>query len=263
MAGVNGLRAPAAALKAGVWVRLSEWLRTAFDSVFRQGETAIQLVQDVQRSDDQDRLSFRKPCPPFPGASSMTAATEEENGILLRLADGDAGAAQEVINAYGGLVWSLALRFCRSRADAEDAVQEILTDVWKSAHRYRSARASERVFISMIARRRLIDRLRRDKRRGEVEPMAAGPSSELQHPGDSGERGWDAQQAAQAMQSLSDDQRQVLEMSVAQGLTQREIAEATGTPLGTVKTHMRRGLIRLRELMSDDQDVGKSGGASS
>ncbi len=193
----------------------------------------------------------------------MTATTGEENGILLRLADGDAGAAQDVINAYGGLVWSLALRFCRSRADAEDAVQEILTDVWKSAHRYRSARASERVFISMIARRRLIDRLRRDKRRGEVEPMAAGPSSELQHPGDSGERGWDAQQAAQAMQSLSDDQRRVLEMSVTQGLTQREIAEATGTPLGTVKTHMRRGLIRLREMMSDDADVGETGGSAS
>ena len=182
----------------------------------------------------------------------MTESDTENEGILLRLADGDQRAAQDVIQAYGGLIWSLALRFCRTRDDAEDAVQEILTDVWKSAHRYRSARASERVFISMIARRRLIDRLRRDKRRGEVEPYAAGPAEELQHPGDAGERGWDARQAAQAMQSLSEDQRRVLEMSVTQGLTQREIAEATGTPLGTVKTHMRRGLIRLRELMAGD-----------
>ena len=187
----------------------------------------------------------------------MTVDTEGE-GLLLRLAEGESGAAQAVIRAYGGLVWSLALRFCRSRHDAEDAVQDIFTDLWKSAHRYRSARASERVFVTMIARRRLIDRLRREKRRTEIEPMAAGPESELTAPGDRGERGWDAEQAAKAMRHLSADQRRVLEMSVVQGLTQREIAEATETPLGTVKTHMRRGLIRLRELMSAET-MGSAG----
>ncbi|MDZ7747891.1 MAG: sigma-70 family RNA polymerase sigma factor [Halofilum sp. (in: g-proteobacteria)] len=177
----------------------------------------------------------------------MTA--DEGEGLLLRLAEGEAGAAQEVIRAYGGLVWSLALRFCRSRADAEDAVQDIFTDLWKSAHRYRASRAPERVFVTMIARRRLIDRLRREKRRTEVEPMSSGPESEQSVPGDRGERGWEAEQAARAMEQLSADQRRVLQMSVVQGMTQREIAEATDTPLGTVKTHMRRGLIRLRELM--------------
>ncbi len=182
----------------------------------------------------------------------MTTAGDEEQ-LLARLADGEAGAAQAVIRAYGGLVWSLALRFCRTRDDAEDAVQEILTDLWKSAHRYRSSRASERVFITMIARRRLIDRLRRERRRSEVEPMATGPEAEMTSPGDRGERSWDAERAAQALQYLSADQRQVLNMSILQGMTQREIAEATETPLGTVKTHMRRGLIRLREVMETDE----------
>jgi len=181
----------------------------------------------------------------------MTADSEGE-GLLLRLAEGEPGAAQEVIRAYGGLVWSLALRFCRTRDDAEDAVQDIFTDLWKSAHRYRSARASERVFITMIARRRLIDRLRRERRRAEVEPMASGPETEQTAPGDRGERGWDAEQAARAIEQLSADQRRVLQMSVAQGMTQREIAEAMDTPLGTVKTHMRRGLIRLREVMATE-----------
>jgi len=181
----------------------------------------------------------------------MTADSEGE-GLLLRLAEGEPGAAQEVIRTYGGLVWSLALRFCRTRDDAEDAVQDIFTDLWKSAHRYRSARASERVFITMIARRRLIDRLRRERRRAEVEPMASGPETEQTAPGDRGERGWDAEQAARAIEQLSADQRRVLQMSVAQGMTQREIAEATDTPLGTVKTHMRRGLIRLREVMATE-----------
>jgi len=189
----------------------------------------------------------------------MSRGREESVGLLLRLAQGEDGAAEAVLRAYGGLVWSIALRFCRSRDDAEDAVQEIFTDVWKSAHRYSSSRASERVFVTMIARRRLIDRLRRDRRRSDVEARSSGPETERHQPGDSGERGWDAEQAARAIGQLSADQRRVLEMSVGQGLTQREIAEATDTPLGTVKTHMRRGLIRLRELMHSD-DTASAGG---
>lgn len=173
----------------------------------------------------------------------------------MRLAAGEPDAAREVMRAYGGLVWSLALRFCRSRDDAEDAVQEIFTELWKCAYRYRSSRASESVFVTMIARRRLIDRMRRERRRHEVEPFAAGPETEMREPGDRGERGWDAEQAARAIRSLSADQQRVLEMSVVQGMTQREIAEAIGSPLGTVKTHMRRGLIRLQGLMATDESA--------
>jgi len=153
------------------------------------------------------------------------------------------------MQAYGGLVWSLALRFCRERADAEDAVQEIFTDLWKSAHRFNPERASERVFISMIARRRLIDRLRRERRRGDVESRAADRETEFHAPGDDAERGWDAELAESAIEQLSSEQQRVLRMGILQGLTQSEIASATDMPLGTVKTHMRRGLIRLREVV--------------
>ncbi len=184
----------------------------------------------------------------------------EDTGVLERLAQGDPNALQEAMRAYGGLVWSLALRFCRERADAEDAVQEIFTDLWKSAHRFDAGRASERVFISMIARRRLIDRLRRERRRGEVEArVAAEPSTERQQPGDSGERGWDAELATRAIDRLSPDQQRVLRMGIIQGMTQSEIAVAADMPLGTVKTHMRRGLIRLRELIgSEDAEDGEA-----
>lgn len=189
----------------------------------------------------------------------MTRAPEDGSGLLSRLAEGEAGAAEDVFRAYGGLVWSLALRFCRSRDDAEDAVQEIFTDLWGSAHRYRSRCATESVFVTMIARRRLIDRLRRERRRAEIEPRTIGPEAERHHAGDGGERGWDAEQAARAIRQLSAEQQRVLEMSIVQGLTQREIAEATGAPLGTVKTHMRRGFMRLREMMAT-QDAGISSG---
>jgi RNA polymerase sigma-70 factor (ECF subfamily) len=89
--------------------------------------------------------------------------------------------------------------------------------------------------------------------------VAAGPAAELQTPGDAGERGWEADQAAGALQDLNADQRRVLELNILQGLTQREISEQTNLPLGTVKTHMRRGLIRLRERMATDAPTLQEG----
>ena len=83
--------------------------------------------------------------------------------ILARVASGDANAVRECIDEFGGLVWAIARRMARTRADAEDAVQEIFIDVWKSAGRFDPAQGSEKVFVSTIARRRLIDRLRRTK----------------------------------------------------------------------------------------------------
>jgi len=116
----------------------------------------------------------------------------------------------------------------------------------------------------MIARRRLIDRLRRERRRGEVESRAASePSMEREQPGDSGERGWDAELATRAIDQLSADQQRVLRMGIIQGMTQSEIAAAADMPLGTVKTHMRRGLIRLRELVHADAAAEPAGDADS
>jgi len=245
-------------------------------SVSLDGNTGCPVVSRLTRLFGQARLApadpressvsdapISQPVTPRGSAAperSMSEEREPDQAVLGRLANGDPRAMQDLISAYGGLVWSLALRFCPTRDDAEDATQEIFADLWKSAHRYREQRASERVFISMIARRRLIDRIRREKRRREFEPFAAGPASDQEIGGDAGERGWDAEQAAIAIQELSPDQRRVLEMSVGQGMTQREIAEATETPLGTVKTHMRRGLIRLRDMMETaSRDAGETG----
>jgi len=85
--------------------------------------------------------------------------------VLPRLAAGDPKAAEECLDRYGSLVWSLARRHTRNAADAEDAVQDVFLDLWKNAERFDASRASEAAFITMIARRRLIDRLRRKTRR--------------------------------------------------------------------------------------------------
>ena len=87
------------------------------------------------------------------------------------MAAGDPLAVQECLDAYGGLVWSLARRMFQSRDDAEDAVQEIFVDIWRNADRFDPAQASETTFIAMIARRRLIDRLRYSNRRLSPESL--------------------------------------------------------------------------------------------
>src|SRR5512133_2795665 len=83
--------------------------------------------------------------------------------ILDRVARGDQKAVRQCIDEFGGLVWAIARRMTRSRADAEDAVQEIFIDVWRSAARFDAAQGSEKVFVTTIARRRLIDRIRRGR----------------------------------------------------------------------------------------------------
>src|SRR5580700_12012752 len=81
--------------------------------------------------------------------------------VLQRIASGDSAAVRDCIEQYGALVWSLARRLTRTPSDAEDATQEIFLDIWRSAGRFDAKQGSDRVFIAMIARRRLIDRLRK------------------------------------------------------------------------------------------------------
>lgn len=185
--------------------------------------------------------------------------------LLPLIASGDREAVQACIDRYGGLVWSLARRFTGTEADAEDATQDIFLDIWKSASRFNPDVASETTFVAMIARRRLIDRRRRESRQPQREAMfedsvlADGPDFENAELTD------EADLAAQELKKLSEDQQKVLRLSIFHGLTHERISEATGMPLGTVKTHARRGLIKLRDLLATrrESSARASGGSSS
>jgi RNA polymerase sigma-70 factor (ECF subfamily) len=169
--------------------------------------------------------------------------------ILVRVARGDQKAVRECIDEFGGLVWAIARRMTRSRADAEDAVQEIFVDVWRSASRFDAAQGSEKVFVTTIARRRLIDRIRRSRASGLHEGEEALEDLRFAEPGNGGEVRAEAERAAMVVARLRPEQRKVLSMGLLEGLTHSEIAAATGMPLGTVKTQMRRGLIQVRQWM--------------
>jgi len=179
------------------------------------------------------------------GAARPAGEQAVAESVLQRIAAGDARAVQECIEMYSGLVWSLARRMTRSPADAEDAVQEIFLDLWKSAGRFEPERAAEKTFVAMVARRRLIDLLRRAERR----PQLTAIPEDFDFPGDQQERleqSVEVALAARALTALKPEQRRVLLLSVYHGMSHGEIVENTGLPLGTVKSHIRRGLAEIR-----------------
>ena len=177
-----------------------------------------------------------------------------ELSILHRIAVNDKHAVEDCLNKYGNLVWSLALNFTNSREDAEDAVQDIFIDVWKYAGRFDETKSAEVSFVSLIARRRLIDLLRRHKRQPEtyvseeiLQNSPDGYDTNIQNQ-------IEAKQAIQYLNKLNPQQRKLVQMAIYGGMSQSEIAETTGLPLGTVKSHIRRGFQKIRDSFPSTPD---------
>ena len=182
--------------------------------------------------------------------------------ILQRIASGDKTAVQDCLKAYGGLVWSLARRMSPNTDDAEDAVQEIFIDVWKNAARFDASQSSETTFIAMIARRRLIDRLRHSNRRLSPDSLEDLTVEPVNNSDGNLQMSVEAKEAAKALEVLRPEQRQVLQLSIIQGLSHQEISDATGIPLGTVKTHARRGILQVREFLGMSSVETMKGGTA-
>lgn len=170
--------------------------------------------------------------------------------ILQRIAEGDPSAVAACVDEYGGLAWRLAQRYLgRAPAEIEDAVQEAFVEIWLSAKRFDPARGSEPAFVATIIHRRLIDHQRRvtsrsaTQREASTETMAAPKSIAALLPAS------DSKQVATAFDKLPDDERVALWMSVCGGLSHSQIATATQSPIGTVKTRLRRGMARLGETL--------------
>ncbi len=180
---------------------------------------------------------------------------EQKNTILPRIAKHDATAVEDCIKTYGNLVWSIAKKYIRSTQDAEDAVQEIFIAIWQNAWRYDETKAAEITFVSVIAKRRLIDRLRKNFRQPMFQPLTemcerSGSSTESQI-----QNQIQAKRAFKEVQSLRANQRDLILLNACEGMSHNEIAEKTGIPLGTVKTNIRRGFATLRDALSENRSV--------
>lgn len=200
--------------------------------------------------------------PPCLFGAVLEGTSPSPPALLALVAAGDSQAVRACIDRYGGLIWSLARRLALNDAEAEDAVQEVFIEIWKNAHKYDATIASETAFIAMLARRRLIDRRRRLSRQADNKALsdivAAEAAAESWSASNSPSRsagpdlvlaGDEAARAAEALNQLSADQQRVLRLSVYRGLSHDLISKSLSMPLGTVKTHARRGLIRLREIL--------------
>ena len=177
------------------------------------------------------------------------------DSILPRIADGDRSAVPECISRYGGLIWTLARRRLASREDAEDVVQEVFVDLWRSADRFDPQVAEEITFVAMIARRRVIDRLRRgaeSRQTSSIDEAGAAevPERATDAVGRRLELGEEARLADEQLAQLKPEEQQVLRLSIFDSLSHSAIAEQTGLPLGTVKSHIRRGLDSLRRTLA-------------
>ncbi len=189
--------------------------------------------------------------------------------VLPDVAAGSPEAIETCLDRYGGLVWSLARRNCPDEQSAEDAVQDIFIKLWQVADRYDAKVASEATFVAMIARRRLIDLYR--KRRGDSKVAVDSESLDFQQDehrdaASRAELNDDARQAEDFLAQLPVQQQHVIRLSVYDGLSHTRIAEATGLALGTVKTHIRRGLGELQRRLfaagARDPGISTDGGST-
>lgn len=183
-----------------------------------------------------------------PDEVSCSSDATREPSLLERIAAGDQLAVQACLDQYGNLIWSLARRYLGSSHDAEDAVQEIFVEVWSCAKRYKPGIASEATFVATIARRRLIDRIRKKGRMPDIDSMTNDEGGQFEPPVNGClEEATDVQLVARMLKDMDAQTREVLSMSLGDGYTHTEIAAQTGLPLGTVKTRVRRGLIKIRQ----------------
>ncbi len=175
---------------------------------------------------------------------------------MRRVAAGDEESVAELYDRFGPLVFKVARQFLSSRAEAEDATQEVFVRLWRTADRYDPRRAKLVTWVMLIARRHLIDRIRRNAVRpspGTLEDEAAGADSGKQ---DSPARGpQDRERNTELLAriaELPELQRTVIERAYLHGFTLREVSEQLDAPLGTIKSALSRGLQRLRERAQSD-----------
>ena len=173
-----------------------------------------------------------------------------DEALLSLVAGSDDAALAELYDRFGGVAYGVALRILRDEALAQDAVQEAFLAVWRTADRFLAERARASTWILTLVHRRAVDLVRREESR-RVEPLERAPEPPAPDSVDEEATSRFQRRIVQeALRRLPPEQRQALELGYYGGLTQSQLAEQLGQPLGTIKSRMFSGLTRLRDLLA-------------
>jgi RNA polymerase sigma-70 factor (ECF subfamily) len=172
--------------------------------------------------------------------------TDEQ--LIAAVAAGDEQALAELYDRLGGVAYRLALRVLRDPGLAQDAVQDAFLSVWRTAAGFDAHRGSASTWLLTLVHRRAVDLVRREDRR-RAAPLDDAPVASGDATDESAEVRAERRRVQAALAELTPDQREALELAYYGGLTQSELAERLGVPLGTVKSRMFAGLARLRDLL--------------
>ena len=188
---------------------------------------------------------------PWAAAAEDAVAKGGDGALLDRIARHEVGALRELYDRHARRAMAIALRILRDESAAEDVVQETFLDVWRRAAGFDVQRGDAAAWVVTIARSRAIDRLRSSGKASRAIQAASGMLTPLSEPlpSDQAERRREGAQIAAALGELPAEQRQTIELAYFDGLSQSEIAEKTGTPLGTVKTRVKLAMTKLGTLL--------------
>lgn len=190
------------------------------------------------------------------GPEARDEIRAEEFDLLRRIAQRERAAFEALYDRYANILYATALKFVKEDADAQDVVQDVFIQIWDKAKLYDPAKGKPLTWALTLTRNRSIDRIRaiqrRTRLRDEFEQETAKDESagvrEALSGVDASEKG---QILRAAVGQLTMQQRKVIDLAYFGGLTQTEIAEKLGEPLGTVKARARRGLLKLKEILGD------------
>ncbi|WP_443046105.1 ECF RNA polymerase sigma factor SigK [Streptomyces sp. NBC_00335] len=184
----------------------------------------------------------------FEGADAGGSRLEE---VMERVGHGDKDAFTVLYDAVAAMVFGIAVKVVRDRAQSEEVAQEVMIDLWRQAARYHPEQGTVRTWVAMIAHRRAVDRVRSAQASANREYANAvrDQPTPFDEVAEQVETRLDSEQVRRCLRGLTELQRQAVTLAYYQGLTYREVADALRSPLPTIKTRMRDGLIRLRDCM--------------
>ena len=189
-----------------------------------------------------------------PRGRTASPIDDADRAVLALVTAGQLDALEELYDRYRTMAYSIALRITGDASLAEDVVQDAFLGVWRNASRYIEGRGSVKTWLLSIVHHRAVDAVRRRRPTAELPEREDVPPPALQLPDlwDDVAAGLDRAAIARALATLSDVQREAIELAYWGGLTQQEIAERTATPLGTVKSRVRLGLLALRGALAGE-----------